>query len=81
MNRKISFYRWIYFFLIWLIGMTLVVLASEFFIGPAIQWLFNDIPYSVPSLHRIERMSSFVLFMGFFGGTVCWLYEKLSSGR
>lgn len=83
MKPKTSFemYRWLYFFILWVIAMSGIVLLSEFAVGPAIQWLFNDIPYSLPTWHRLGRMSLFVLFMGLFGGGVCWFYEKKSSGR
>jgi hypothetical protein len=83
MKPRTSFeiYRWLYFFVLWLVAMSLIVMLGEFVIGPAIQWLFNNIPYSLPTWRRLGRLVLFVLFMGFFAGTVCWFYEKKSSGR
>jgi hypothetical protein len=58
------------------------VAATEYVIGPVLQKIFNDaIPYQWPSWIKIRHMVFLTLFMGFFGGTVCWFYDKKSSGR
>ena len=83
MKPKSSFelFRWMYYVLLWLIIMGFGVTIVELAVDPALQWLLNDIPYQLPTWHRAGRMSLFVLFMGFFAGTVTWFYEKKTSGR
>jgi len=57
------------------------MLVADYVAGPALQWLFHDTPYALPSWYRVGRAVLFVLFMGLFAGTVTWLYEKKYSGR
>jgi hypothetical protein len=74
--------RWVYFFLFWLVVMSVGVTATEYVIGPSMQRIFDDGgPYQWPTWSVIVRMALLNLFMGFFGGTVCWFYDKKSSGR
>jgi len=78
---RFEFVRWCYFVALFLLSTACIVLIAEYVVGPALQWLFHDVPYKLPSWHRIGRAALFVLFMGVFAGTVAWLYEKRSSGR
>ena len=83
MKPKFQFelYRWIYFVLFWLITMVLGVIVIEIAAGPTIQWLLYDMPYSLPTWDRVKRWVWIVLFIGLYAGTICWYYEKRSSGR
>lgn len=83
MKPKTSFelWRWSCFVLFWLIAIGIIVLIGEFLAGPLIRWLLNDIPYQLPTWDRARRWALGILFIGFFGGTVSWYYEKRSSGR
>ncbi|SEA11145.1 hypothetical protein [Paraburkholderia sartisoli] len=83
MKPKTSFelFRWMYYVLLWLIVMGLGVAIIELAVGPALQWLLNDIPYRLPTWERAGRMTLFIVFMGFFAGTVTWFCEKKASGR
>ncbi len=73
--------RWAYFVIVFLLSTSCIGLIGEFLAGPALQWLFHDVPCRLPTLHRMGRAALFVLFMGFFAGTVTWLYAKKSPGR
>jgi hypothetical protein len=83
MNPKTSlgWFRWIYNVLLWFIASTLIVVISELFAGPALQWLLYDIPYQLPTWDRAGRMAVFVVLFSVFAGTVTWFYEKKVSGR
>ncbi|PMS36377.1 hypothetical protein B0G57_107126 [Trinickia symbiotica] len=83
MKPKTSFelFRWAHFVLLWLVGMTVIVIVGEIAVGPALQWLLYDIPYQLPPWTREVRMAVFVALFSFFIGTVIWLYEKKVSGR
>ncbi|WP_075122938.1 hypothetical protein [Burkholderia paludis] len=83
MKPKTNFewFRWMYYVLIWLISATLVVAISELIAGPALLWLFNDIPYQLPTWNRAGRMAVFVVLFSLFAGTVAWFSEKRRSGR
>lgn len=84
MNQQSHFEsrRWAYFFLFWLVAMGVGVTATEYVVGPTIQRIFNHaVPYEWPTQSKIVRMVILTLFMGLFGGTVCWLYDKKASGR
>jgi uncharacterized protein YybS (DUF2232 family) len=83
MKPRTSFewFRWIYNLLLWLITSTLIVVISELFAGPALQWLLHDIPYQLPTWNRAGRMAAFVVLFSLFAGTLTWFYEKKSSGR
>jgi hypothetical protein len=83
MKPKVSFelFRWTYYFLFWFIGMGICVTISELAAGPALQWLFHDIPYQLPTWNRAGRMAVFVVAFSLFAGTVTWFAEKKRSGR
>lgn len=83
MKPKTSFelYRWIFNFLIWFIGMGLIVFVSELVLAPGIRWLMYDIEYALPTLERVLRLFKYVLFMGVFVGTITWIYEKKATRR
>ncbi|WP_245005053.1 hypothetical protein [Paraburkholderia sacchari] len=73
--------RWIYFVAVFLLSTACIVILGEYLAGPALRWLFHDIPYAFPSWQRMERAGLFVLLMGLLAGTVAWFYDKKSSGR
>ena len=73
--------RWAYFVLLWFIIMGVGVPIIELAVGPALQWLFHDVPYEWPTWNRVGRLALFVVFMGFFAGTLTWFAEKKSSSR
>lgn len=83
MKPKTSFewFRWMYYVLIWFIAATLIVTISELIAGPALQWLFDDIPYQLPTWNRAGRMAVFVVVSSLLIGTLIWFYEKKRSGR
>jgi hypothetical protein len=83
MKPQVSFalFRWTYYFLFWFITMGICVPAIELAAGPALQWLFYDIPYQLPTWSRAGRMAVFVILFSLFAGTLTWFYEKKSSGR
>lgn len=80
-KTRFELIRWAYFVSIFLLSTACIVVISEYLAGPALQWLFHDAAYSLPSWSRIGRAGLFVLFMGFFAGTLAWFYEKKASGR
>lgn len=80
-GTSFEFYRWTRFLLFWFFGTAICVVLSELVVGPTMLWTFHDVPYQVPSWHRALRLALFVVFMGIFGGTVTWIYDKKSSGR
>lgn len=80
-QTEVGLKRWMYFVIVFLLSTGCIVLIGEFLAGPALQWLFHDVPYTLPTWHRMGRATLFVLFMGFFAGTVTWLYEKKGSRR
>lgn len=83
MNPKVRFelMRWMYFVVVFLLSTACIVLIGEYLAGPALQWLFHGAPYALPSWQRMGRATLFILFLGFFAGTLAWFYEKKSSGR
>lgn len=83
MKPKVSFelFRWTYYFLFWFVGMVICVPISELVAGPALKWLFYDIPYQLPTWSRIGRMAVLVILFSLFAGSLTWFYEKTSSGR
>lgn len=83
MKPKISFelFRWFYFFVLWIVIMGTGMIIVEYAVGPIMQWVFNSHPYEFPTWNRIGRLVLFVLFMGFFAGTLSWFAEKKNSGR
>ncbi|WP_419688785.1 hypothetical protein ACN22W_17880 [Burkholderia theae] len=83
MKPKAGFewFRWIYNVLLWFLVMGIGTAISELAAGPALQWLFNDIPYQLPTWNRAGRMAVFVVLFGLFAGTVTWFAEKKRSGR
>ncbi|MGR3908389.1 hypothetical protein Q3A80_15210 [Burkholderia sp. SR8] len=83
MKLKTSFelFRWAHYFLIWFVGMGLCITIIELAAGPALQWLFYDLPYQLPTWNRAGRMAVFVVLFGLFAGTVTWFAEKRRSGR
>lgn len=80
-HTSFEIFRWVYYFLLWFIGTGFSVIIIELIAGPFLQWLFYDIPYSLPSWNRAGRMALLVLFIGFWAGTISWYYEKRVSGR
>ncbi|WP_254210962.1 hypothetical protein [Burkholderia multivorans] len=64
--------------LIWLISMGIGITIIELVAGPALIWLFNDIPYQLPTWNRAGRMVVFVVLFSLFAGTVTWFTEKKS---
>jgi hypothetical protein len=80
-KTRSDLFRWAYFALLWLVGATAIVVLSEFAVGPALQWLLYDMPYQFPTWERVSRMALFIIFMGFFAGTITWFYEKKTSNR
>jgi hypothetical protein len=83
MKLKTSFelFRWTYFVLLWLIVMGAGVTLVEVAVGPALQWLFHDVPYHLPTWNRAGRMFVFVVIFSLFIGTLMWFCEKKASGR
>ncbi|VVE03473.1 hypothetical protein PHO31112_02257 [Pandoraea horticolens] len=83
MRPKTSFelFRWTYYFLFWFIGMGVSVVIIELAVGPALQWLFHDTSYQLPTWNRAGRMAVFVVLFSFFAGTVTWFSEKKRTGR
>lgn len=83
MKPKTSFelFRWSYFVLLWLIVMGFGVTLVEIAVGPALQWLFHDVPYHLPTWNRVGRVVVFVALFSLSVGTLTWFYEKRSSGR
>jgi hypothetical protein len=61
--------------------MTWIMVTSELAAGPALRWLFHDIPYHLPTWNRAGRVAVFVVLFSVFAGTVTWFSEKKSSGR
>jgi len=80
-GTRLEFRRWSHFVVVFLLSTACIMLIADYVAGPALQWLFHDTPYALPSWYRMRRAVLFVLFMGLFAGTVAWLYEKKSSGR
>ena len=83
MNRKTRFewVRWIHHVLFWFITTSLIVAISELIAGPALQWLFHDTSYQLPTWNRVGRMAVFVVLFSLFAGTVTWFSEKKRTGR
>ncbi|KVM98997.1 hypothetical protein [Burkholderia diffusa] len=83
MKLKTSFelFRWTHYFLTWFIGMGLCITIIELAAGPALQWLFYDIPYQLPTWDRVGRLTVFVVVSSLLIGTLIWFYEKKRSGR
>ena len=83
MRSKTSFelLRWTYYFLFWFIGMGVCVVIVEISAGPALQWLFYDTSYQLPTWNRSGRMAVFVVLFSLFAGTLTWLSEKKRTGR
>ncbi|WP_257127963.1 hypothetical protein [Burkholderia sp. MSMB1835] len=67
--------------LIWLISMGIGITIIELIAGPAMIWLFKDIPYQLPTWNRAGRMVAFVVAFSLFAGTVTWFAEKKRTGR
>ncbi|MGU7774117.1 hypothetical protein ACV229_28560 [Burkholderia sp. MR1-5-21] len=83
MKPKTSFewFRWIYNVLLWFLIMGIGVAISELAAGPAVLWLFDDIPYQLPTWDRVGRLAVFVVVSSLLIGTLIWFYEKKRSGR
>ncbi|MBY4829252.1 hypothetical protein K6W55_03050 [Burkholderia dolosa] len=77
-RTRFGWFRWMRLVLIWLIPMGIGITIIELVAGPALIWLFNDIPYQLPTWNRAGRMVVFVVLFSLFAGTVTWFTEKKS---
>jgi hypothetical protein len=79
---KLELLRWFYFvILFFLVSFFGVLIIGMFIAIPFLNWLLNDISYTLPEWIFVKRLAWAVVFIAFFAGTVTWCYEKRSSGR